>query len=98
MNDDQDFIQAILADPGNDTLRLVYADWLEERGDKRAEYIRVEAALAVAGQVDSQRELQRRVDELRKAIDPRWQALLDRTLLDNCVPQFRARCPKKWEK
>lgn len=28
-------LQAILADPGDDALRLVYADWLEEQGDDR---------------------------------------------------------------
>jgi hypothetical protein len=76
----------------------VYADWLEERGDQRAEYLRVEATLAVDGQVPGERELRQRLDELRKIVDPRWQALLDRTLLENCGPQFRGRCPKRWER
>lgn len=35
------FIRAILADPEAAEPRLVYADWLEERGDVRAEAVRV---------------------------------------------------------
>jgi uncharacterized protein (TIGR02996 family) len=35
------FLGAILAEPGNDLPRLIYADWLEERGDPRAELLRV---------------------------------------------------------
>ena len=41
-----DFLQAILADPDDDTPRLIYADWLEEQGDPRGEFIRVQCELA----------------------------------------------------
>jgi uncharacterized protein (TIGR02996 family) len=42
-----DFLQAILADPDADALRLAYADWMDEDGDaERAEFIRVQCALA----------------------------------------------------
>lgn len=41
------FLAAICADPGDDTARLVYADWLQENGrDQRAEFIRVQVELA----------------------------------------------------
>lgn len=40
------FVREILADPFEDAPRLVFADWLEERGDHRAEFIRLECALA----------------------------------------------------
>ncbi len=46
MNDHEPFIQAIIAEPEDDAPRLVYSDWLEERGDPRAEFIRVQCALA----------------------------------------------------
>src|SRR5262249_15161014 len=36
------FLSAITADPADLTVRLVYADWLEDRGDPRAEFIRVQ--------------------------------------------------------
>jgi uncharacterized protein (TIGR02996 family) len=47
---DQDFIDAILAEPDDDAPRLIYADWLEERGDPRAEFIRVQVELAAMAQ------------------------------------------------
>jgi uncharacterized protein (TIGR02996 family) len=37
-----DFLRAILADPDEDAPRLVYADWLDEHGDPRGEFIRVQ--------------------------------------------------------
>jgi uncharacterized protein (TIGR02996 family) len=46
------FLQAILEDPDDDAPRLVYADWLEERGDPRGEFIRVQCHLARMGQGD----------------------------------------------
>jgi uncharacterized protein (TIGR02996 family) len=46
MNEDAGFLQAILAAPDDHDLRLVYADWLEERGDPRGEYLRCECARA----------------------------------------------------
>ena len=98
MDNDLLFVRAILADPSDVTLRLVYADWLEERGDRRAEYLRLEAALAAEQHTASGQELRQQLNELRKVIDRRWQALLDRTPLENCDSRFRSRCPKQWEK
>ncbi len=43
---DESFLAAILADPSDETPRLIYADWLEERGDSRGEFIRIQCALA----------------------------------------------------
>src|SRR2546425_6662579 len=43
---DDAFIAAILEDPDTDAPRLIYADWLEERGDPRGEFIRVQCELA----------------------------------------------------
>jgi uncharacterized protein (TIGR02996 family) len=42
----QDFVDAILAEPSADVPRLIYADWLEERGEPRAEFIRVQVEMA----------------------------------------------------
>jgi uncharacterized protein (TIGR02996 family) len=50
MTDDCALMQAILADPDDDVVRLAYADWLEENGNDeqqaRAEFIRVQIALS----------------------------------------------------
>ena len=50
MATEADFLAAVRAHPGDDTPRLVYADWLEGRGDggdaERAEFIRVQCEIA----------------------------------------------------
>src|SRR5690606_1254176 len=38
--DEQAFLEAIDSNPGDVLQRLIYADWLEEQGDWRGEYIR----------------------------------------------------------
>lgn len=44
--EEQRFLAAIVLDPDAETNRLIYADWLEEQGDQRAEYLRLETRLA----------------------------------------------------
>ncbi|MGF1583451.1 MAG: TIGR02996 domain-containing protein [Gemmataceae bacterium] len=40
MSNEKSFLDAIAADPENTTIRLVYADWLEEQGrTEAAEYL-----------------------------------------------------------
>src|SRR4051794_26810457 len=47
MSHDDAFLQSIIESPEDDAPRLVYADWLEERGDAaRAEFIRVQCQRA----------------------------------------------------
>lgn len=46
MNNEDGFLHAIMETPDDDVPRLVYADWLEEHGDPRAELIRVQCAEA----------------------------------------------------
>ncbi|QEG30043.1 hypothetical protein GobsT_48430 [Gemmata obscuriglobus] len=45
MAEDEPFIRALLAAPDDRTARLVYADWLDDRSDPRAEYLRLSARL-----------------------------------------------------
>jgi uncharacterized protein (TIGR02996 family) len=40
MRHDAGFLEAICANPDDDVPRLIFADWLEERGDPRGEFIR----------------------------------------------------------
>jgi uncharacterized protein (TIGR02996 family) len=44
-DDDIAFQRAILANPADATLKLVYADWLQERDDPRAEFVRLQVEL-----------------------------------------------------
>jgi uncharacterized protein (TIGR02996 family) len=48
-------LEAILAAPDDDGPRLIYADWLEERGDPHGEFIRLQVALAGAPAHDPRR-------------------------------------------
>jgi uncharacterized protein (TIGR02996 family) len=41
MDQEQAFLQAMLEDPRDLALRLIFADWLEERGDPRGELLRL---------------------------------------------------------
>jgi uncharacterized protein (TIGR02996 family) len=46
MDDGRCLFEALLASPDEEDLRLIYADWLEERGDPRSEFIHVQCDLA----------------------------------------------------
>src|SRR5262245_52313661 len=46
VSDETAFLEAIRARPWDEAQRQVYADWLEERGDDRADYLRAESATA----------------------------------------------------
>jgi uncharacterized protein (TIGR02996 family) len=69
--DEDAFIQAIAANPDCEDTRLVYADWLEERGDPRGEYTRleVERGHAPSGR---RKKVQQRLIDLRRTLDPKW--------------------------
>src|SRR5262249_19063984 len=71
MNDEAAFLAAIQAAPEDGNLRLVYADWLEERGDVRGEYLRLEHQLSLS-------PITLRLVQLREQIDPSWIALVRR--------------------
>ena len=51
MSDEDAFLRAILAKPEDAFRRLIYADWLEERGDPRAPMLRMEPDLERIGAV-----------------------------------------------
>ncbi|HEU0033015.1 MAG TPA: ribosomal protein L7/L12 [Kofleriaceae bacterium] len=62
-------IASIRERPDDDEIRLVYADLLEQRGDPRGEYLRLELELA---------RIPTRLDELARQIDPAWLAQVQR--------------------
>jgi uncharacterized protein (TIGR02996 family) len=71
------FLQDILAHPDDDSPRLIFADWLEEQGDvesvARAEFIRVQCALAAGQLLEAQRAtLQRREQQLLSTWEDKW--------------------------
>jgi uncharacterized protein (TIGR02996 family) len=74
MPDNDSFVQAIAAEPSDDTRRLVYADWLEEQGVQgSADYLRLELELAKLPA--SSPNAGRYRDQLWNAwanVDPQW--------------------------
>src|SRR5262249_37671575 len=65
MNEEEAFLQAIRGEPDEPAHRLVYADWLEERGDPRAEFVRLGAQAA---------QMQARMRQLEEGFSPEWVA------------------------
>jgi uncharacterized protein (TIGR02996 family) len=73
MTDEEAFLDAILAEPDNDVPRLIFADWLEEHGDQRSEFIRVQCQLARLREDDPRRPaLEAREQELLGAYQGEW--------------------------
>jgi len=73
MSQEDAFLQAIIDEPDNDMHRLVYADWLEDRGDPRSELIRLQFELESLREDDPRRlELSNRERALLHAHQRNW--------------------------
>ena len=74
MTPDNPFLQALLAEPDDDTLRLAMADWLDEHNEPaRAEFVRVQVELARGvTDRDRRRDLELRQRDLLVAHDAQW--------------------------
>ena len=96
---EQQLIDAIVA--GDAASRMVYADWLEERGETtRAELLRLQELLADIDATDSDRRAQfqhavRRLGALASDIDPEWRLLVGRPVVEHCRPSS-AGCTQDW--
>jgi uncharacterized protein (TIGR02996 family) len=62
------FLRAIHAAPDDSAPRLVYADWLEERGDPRADFIRLEERIRGLDPVEKQAVRDANVDIQERAL------------------------------
>lgn len=72
MSDDAGFVEAIRKEPGSLDLYLIYADWLEERGDPRGAFLRMLNSLA---QCDG--DPSNRLRELCPTVDPKWVRVME---------------------
>jgi uncharacterized protein (TIGR02996 family) len=68
LSDEDAFLKAVRSDPESIEARLVYADWLDERGDARGEYLRLEVEL---------QRIQSRLNALRPQFDRSWLGAVD---------------------
>jgi uncharacterized protein (TIGR02996 family) len=78
MPGDAAFLGAIEADPGDAVSRLVYADWLDERDDRRGTFLRLHLALRSLPpdhpyRVGGEQEL----SILRQGLDLAWLAIIE---------------------
>jgi uncharacterized protein (TIGR02996 family) len=93
-----EFIRAIQATPHDTALLSVYADWLEERSDRRAQFLRLRVRLAQMSPVGKKCvRLEAELRRLRSEVPTDWLAQLDRTRIDRCPLQFAYECPRQWE-
>src|SRR5262245_5889339 len=67
MHEEQAFLQALQENPDDTALRLIFADWLEERGDQRAELIRLLHTLTQSVEVPDRSRLEDRLRSLVSA-------------------------------
>ena len=74
-----EFIREIVHHPDDDAPRLVYADWLDERGDERGEFIRIQCRLESLGLRDPERpQLESRALRLVRRNSKGWAGKLRR--------------------
>jgi uncharacterized protein (TIGR02996 family) len=79
MTEERAFLTAIMERPDDDAVKLVYADWLHEQGDLRAEYLRLMVKVRQERIVPSEQrrrhhELSAELAELRTQVMQAWRA------------------------
>lgn len=80
MSDESAFLAAIATNTEDDTARLVYADWLQERNDPRAEYLRLEVRRYRMTTRERRKEDPfYQLEKLRPHATPDWLSRIDRT-------------------
>jgi uncharacterized protein (TIGR02996 family) len=82
---DEQFVTQLVASPGDDAVRLVYADWLEDHDDARAAYLRAELAWAAK----RGRRAEAKVRKLAGTLDAVWVARVSRPPLGVCADHVR---------
>ena len=63
------FLQEIRRNPGDISAKLIYADWLEEQGDLRGDFLRLHCR---RDDSDPSSESRQRYQELREKMDQEW--------------------------
>jgi len=89
MTEEDGFLRAIAQAPGDDAPRLVYADWLDDDGDLRGAYLRVEAEWAKSRTAAGAKNLRAHA----KLLDPVWVARVSRPPVGVCADQVRIWSP-----
>jgi uncharacterized protein (TIGR02996 family) len=94
------FLERVQVQPQDDDARLVYADWLEERGDfAHADFLRLELRLKQARADDSALpQVTKDFHALANDIASlRWRVLVARPIIERCDVKLEVTCPKSWD-
>jgi uncharacterized protein (TIGR02996 family) len=111
MHDEDDFLRALLDNPADDTTRLVYADWLDERnenqGAAKARFLRLTTQLSGAS---GDKKIKTELQLLAAKLDTDWLAIVSRLKIENCGAMragpeglrearnlFELVCDKSWD-
>ena len=108
MQREEDFLNALLADPSNDTTRLVYADWLEEQvgtdAADKLEFLRTTVELAQGASRGKKKKRKERLKQLAATLTSDWLAIVSRLPIESCAEKrkrkplrFEFLCDKRWE-
>lgn len=89
MNEDGAFIRAIVASPGDDTPRLIYADWLDDRDDPRGTYLRAEVEWAKSWRVGERPVESSQLREMTNGLDLVWVGRVSRPPVGMCCDHLR---------
>ncbi|MBN9120486.1 MAG: TIGR02996 domain-containing protein [Planctomycetes bacterium] len=89
MHDEDDFLRKLTESPADDTLRMIYADWLDELGGeeskKKAQFLRVTVRLMGPIQRPAWRQARRKeLHELARTLPGAWLAVVSRLKVENC--------------
>lgn len=78
MSDEAAFLRAIQSRPDDELPRLVFADWLDERGDPRGDFIRLHLALSATAPDHPDRVAgEHELSVLRKGCDTAWLTVIE---------------------
>lgn len=102
MSEEDAFLAGIRAEPKDDLRRLVYADWLDERGDDesrtKAEYLRLVVHLAELSEEHPERNWHTLcLRQLALKLPLVWKTRVTKAPVENCGVLWRFQCPKKWD-
>lgn len=88
-SDDESFIRTLVDSPADNAPRLVYADWLDERGDPRGNFIHAELQWYNQAASTNATSVRQHLQSLADRLNPTWVARLSRPPVGVCCDRVR---------
>ncbi|MEJ7603945.1 MAG: FHA domain-containing protein [Kofleriaceae bacterium] len=91
---EQRFLLHVRDNPSDLDMRMVFADWLEEKGlAAKSEFLRL--VLQAGDHPNPVLEVRLRI--LAEQLPLQWRAIITRAAIEKCDPRFANQCPRTWE-